>query len=191
MKYQGYALLLMVSLLCTLPRCTTLTSEPEISMTGRHSFAPGFSQRDREVVMKILKLNHLDYSIFDSVSFFGDDLRLHRLMLSNRGIDTLPDEIGELTQLELLDLNNNRLTSLPDKICAIPPCHYVTKTLYQQGHGGSTYQSLVGSIRIDNNYLSSVSSKVGAWLDSSYAHHEYPYPNQWRPTQRSATSVPQ
>ena len=43
---------------------------------------------------------------------------IHELHLSYNGLTSLPDSIGDLRNLQKLDLSgNNGLTSLPDSIC--------------------------------------------------------------------------
>jgi Leucine-rich repeat (LRR) protein len=46
--------------------------------------------------------------------------RLHKtltvLELGQNGIESLPDEVGQLKALQSLDLRQNRLSSLPDSI---------------------------------------------------------------------------
>jgi Leucine-rich repeat (LRR) protein len=51
------------------------------------------------------------------------------------GIDTIPNEIGDLGALEHLDLSNNRLRSLPDSIIKIDI--FYTYKLCQGQCGGS------------------------------------------------------
>ena len=66
--------------------------------------------------LKVLVLNHNNLS--NSLPFICK-LKLNHLEITNNKIRQLPDEIGNLDSLIILDLSNNKLKSLPDSIISL------------------------------------------------------------------------
>jgi len=85
------------------------------------------------------------------------------LDLSNRGIESLPPEIGKLTKLTVLDLSYNQLTSLP------PELEKITKLteLHLSGNQLSSIPKGIGKLAnlkllyLSNNQLTSLPPEIG------------------------------
>ena len=74
---------------------------------------------DVEVVKSILAKNNIELSIDEIAKFRGEriiELNLDNKDFGKEGITTLPPEIGKLTGLLILTLNDNDLTQLPKEI---------------------------------------------------------------------------
>lgn len=106
---------------------------------------------------RLVKLWLTENPKLDLVDAFGILRRiptLRQLSLSSMNLTTLPDEIGELTQLEYLSLAWNRLTSLPPSIAQLTNLREIDL----QGSGNSA---------IDTQALYDLLPKLGASDDDS------------------------
>src|SRR5665647_808284 len=82
--------------LSVLVQCSIIEPDHEFSVKKPHSYDPGTSKNDSLTVLAILKVNNISADSFSSVVQIGSDWRVHSLDLSGMGIDTLPNEIGNL-----------------------------------------------------------------------------------------------
>lgn len=74
---------------------------------------------DIEIVKSILEQNNIELRIEEITTIKGGrviELNLNNRDLVNEGIKFLPKEIGELTELQILTINDNDLTHLPEEI---------------------------------------------------------------------------
>ena len=83
-------------------------------------FTLSHAQRsDREVILSILIKNHLHWNI-DKIATFEKDrivtLNLDDEDIAKEGITVLSPEIGKLTELRKLTLNNNDLNKIPKEL---------------------------------------------------------------------------
>ncbi|XP_019857026.1 PREDICTED: leucine-rich repeat-containing protein 47-like [Amphimedon queenslandica] len=76
-----------------------------------------------ETLFKVRGLNHLRLMGFSSMTSFSPQISqlnsLLELILTNNGLESLPEEIGSLTRLRLLDASHNQLKLLPQSFYSL------------------------------------------------------------------------
>lgn len=163
----------MICLCLLLINCSLLAPEHDFENKKVHSYLPGSFTKDSLAVLAILKANQIPSEKFSYIVKIGMDQRVHSLNLSRMGIDTIPNEIGDLGALEHLDLSNNRLRSLPDSITKINI--FYSYKLCQGPCGGSDCcrtESRNGLL-IYNNSLCEVNSCISSWVDKQFKTKAY------------------
>jgi len=71
----------------------------------------------RQIGEPIPRIRADDYIPYDAFGYVSSKGHVTMLGLDKKSITTIPDEIGRLSSLKVLDLNSNAITKLPDAIC--------------------------------------------------------------------------
>ena len=116
---------------------------------------------------KIVPAYHQIFSSsFEPVSILGetyDKKTTIRLLLSNKGLTSIPAEIGNLTFLQTLDLSYNSLTSIPAEIGNLINLKYI----YLDNNSLTSIPAEIGNLTslqeldLRNNSLTSIPAEIG------------------------------
>ena len=93
----------------------------------------------------------------------GNLTALQSLYLNNNQLTSLPDAIGALTALKVLSLNGNQLTSLPNTICALT----ALKDLYLNNNKLTFLPDAIGKLselyqlHLNNNQIQDLPKEIG------------------------------
>jgi Leucine-rich repeat (LRR) protein len=100
--------------------------KPFLALFLSFMVTPAFAQTYRDdslAVAEILKANGLDTVAVTSVTSTSGD-RIYSLTLSEMGITVLPECVGKLDAMALLNVTNNRITKLPQSMGSLTGLQY-------------------------------------------------------------------
>ncbi|MBD0402246.1 T9SS type A sorting domain-containing protein, partial [Flammeovirga sp. EKP202] len=109
---------------------------------------------------------------WEGVKLRGERGRVKALILNAKQLDLLPENLGELTELELLEVGNNRINELPNSIGML-------KVLKEFKINSNQLNDLVNElydleqlevIDISNNQISSIDPKISQLSQLQQAH---------------------
>ena len=177
--------------------CWLLTHEHEFPTSVPWSLSPGSPAEDSLAVIAILTENDLSPQLLDSVAEFSRYARVQVLNLRQRGIVRIPDAIGDLRDLGLMDLSGNQLTSLPDAIGnlshlkildlsnnslqslpdSIIKLQLFDSLYYETGPCGwevdCGYWQVKNGLKLQDNRLCQVPATIGTWIDRHFSTTDY------------------
>jgi hypothetical protein len=171
-KSRAVPFIILCNFLITL-QCSLLGPDHYFPIQKPHSFDPGSSEKDSAVVFEILKMNDIPTEKFASVAIVDKDWRIHSLNLSKMGIDTLPESIGELGALDILDLSNNAIHILPDSIVNLKIIYpeKVCKSFQGRPEYCTTY--VRNGLKLNDNFLCDVPEIISNWIDKHFEKNDY------------------
>jgi len=147
-----------------------------------------YSKSDIDVLQDIIDVNESlsGEEPLEIGSQTWNDGRLEYLSLQWMGnqLTTLPESIGDLSNLTYLSLWNNQLTSLPESICNLPDDCYINvnnNQLCEEYH-----YDCIGSWGTQDCELSITDNLIPITYNLSS-----PYPNPFNPTTTISFSIPQ
>eukprot|EP00058_Branchiostoma_floridae_P022281 XP_002607771.1 hypothetical protein BRAFLDRAFT_82780 [Branchiostoma floridae] len=100
-----------------------------------------------------------------------------KLDLSNQGLTSIPDEVFNITDLEILNVSNNKLTNIPDAINRLQKLHWLDaeRNMLRKLPRGICSLSNLEVLIVSNNELSSLPPELAKMkkLTKLYIHDNY------------------
>lgn len=153
--------------------CGILEPDHEFRTTRVHSYEIGSPELDTAIILEILELNNISSDSFSSVATFRDDRRVHALNFSGYGLDTLPENIYLLGEVDTLDLSNNQLKTLPDAIVSMNFRNAFDRCADPCGGPDCCITYYRVDLNLDSNYLCSLSDTITSWLENQQLYTPY------------------
>jgi internalin A len=133
-----------------------------------------FCDRDyKNIIMDNYCINYKKYKIlhrFVGLNMYSNNVI--SLDKSYSGLESIPSEIGLLTNLELLYLSNNRLRSIPVEMCTLTNLRYLdldrNKLQFMPNEIGLLTN--LKQLKLSENYLRSVPKEIGSLLKLKSLH---------------------